>query len=512
MKHSFDLTARMTIVMSFLLIVSCATKEDIEDLQNQISDIAGDIRSITYVPGYSDGAARVLWQYQDDNIVTDDFYLDFKVLPSGSSSEIASVWQSAVRAEAVYTLTRSLVDASPLTVKSVVSDGDFMRVTISGEGLKDEFFRGECMAGVSIEISNGNSNLLTECIPLVSEQKVVSLSASGTANCYIVTSPGYYTFSPYKGNSSETVGDIASAEVLWESFGTDAAPEVGDLISNVRLDGDMIAFTASDSEGNAVIAAKDASGNILWSWHIWMTDRPEDQVYNNGAGTMMDRNLGATSATPGDVGALGLLYQWGRKDPFLGSSAISESIVAKSTIVWPSPVTSTVSTGTIDYAVSNPVTFIIQNRNNYDWYYTDNEETDNTRWQSSKTIYDPCPPGYRVPDGGENGVWSKAFDWSSHFYEDVYDRTNKGFNFGSSGKGTKKLSNSVSTCWYPAAGFPNYKDGSLNDVGVYGHYWSCSPFGSGNNAFNLYSSSYGNVTPSSNSSRAYSYSVRCLKE
>lgn len=172
--------------MSFLLIVSCATKEDIEDLQNQISDIAGDIHSITYVPGYSDGAARVLWQYQDDNIVTDDFYLDFKVLPSGSSAEIASVWQSAVSAEAVYTLTRSLVDASPLTVKSVVSDGDFMRVTISGEGLKDEFFRGECMAGVSIEISNGNSNLLTECIPLVSEQKVINLSASGTANCHSV--------------------------------------------------------------------------------------------------------------------------------------------------------------------------------------------------------------------------------------------------------------------------------------------------------------------------------------
>ena len=36
---------------------------------------------------------------------------------------------------------------------------------------------------------------------------------------------------------------------------------------------------------------------------------------------MMDRNLGATSATPGNVGSLGLLYQWGRKDPFLGSSS-----------------------------------------------------------------------------------------------------------------------------------------------------------------------------------------------
>ena len=45
----------------------------------------------------------------------------------------------------------------------------------------------------------------------------------------------------------------------------------------------------------------------------------------------MDRNLGATSAALGDVGALGLLYQWGRKDPFLGSLSITESEVAAST-------------------------------------------------------------------------------------------------------------------------------------------------------------------------------------
>ena len=84
------------------------------------------------------------------------------------------------------------------------------------------------------------------------------------------------------------------------------------------------------------------------------------------------------------------------------------------------------------------------------------KETDNTRWKSSKTIYDPCPPGYRVPDGGYNGYdgfWAKAFGENRNFKDEGgFDSANKGFNFGSSGKGNAKLSNSASTCWYPAAG------------------------------------------------------------
>jgi hypothetical protein len=96
---------------------------------------------------------------------------------------------------------------------------------------------------------------------------------------------------------------------------------------------------------------------------------------------MMDRNLGATSAKPGDASALGLLYQWGRKDPFLGSTSISEDIEAASTLKWPDPVASTKETGTIAYSVSHPTTFITTREENYDWYYTGEFSTDNTRWQ-----------------------------------------------------------------------------------------------------------------------------------
>ena len=173
----------------------------------------------------------------------------------------------------------------------------------------------------------------------------------------------------------------------------------------------MVYFKSADKfrKGNAVIAARDAGGTILWSWHIWMTDRPQDQEYLNGAGTMMDRDLGATSATPETGGFLGLLYQWGRKDPFPGSSSLEESIQTKTTAEWPDPVKSDESTGTIDYSIANPLTFITCNDSNSDWYYTGNNTVDNTRWKSVKTIYDPCPSGYRVPDGGKEGIWAKAF-------------------------------------------------------------------------------------------------------
>ena len=348
---------------------------------------------------------------------------------------------------------------------------------------------------------------LTTAVPYAVD---VNLSSSGTANSYIVSTRGSFYFSAVKGNSSNPVGEVASAEVLWETFGTDVAPSVGDLIRAAVYEDGKIYFMTGDTflEGNAVIAAKDASGNILWSWHIWITDQPKEQEYYNEAGTMMDRNLGATSATPGDVGALGLLYQWGRKDPFLGSSSISSRVEAKSTITWPSAVSSNSSNGTIEYAVSHPTTFITENSINDDWYYTGSSSTtDNTRWTTSdktKSIYDPCPAGWRVPDGGDNGIWSKAL-WSSSDFDMTFDGTNKGINFsGEFG--------SASTIWYTASGYRFSSDGSLSMAGYYGNYWSASPYSSTILVRKMYFNNDGHIEPSAGGFRACGYSVRCVRE
>ena len=335
----------------------------------------------------------------------------------------------------------------------------------------------------------------------------VNLTGNGTANSYIVSAAGSYIFTPTKGNSDEPVGAIASAEVLWETFGTDITPNVGDLVKNVKYTDGTIGFetSATFKEGNAVIVAKAANGAILWSWHIWLTDQPEGQEYYNQAGTMMDRNLGATSATPGDVGALGLLYQWGRKDPFLGFSSISEAVEAESTITWPPLARSNPNTGTIAYATANPTTFIWSNTINDDWYFTGDQSVDNTRWteaSSAKSIYDPCPSGWRVPDSGDNGVWSKALG-SASSVDCPYDSANNGMNF--SGK-----FGSASIIWYPASGYRSNSSGGSGYVGNYGYYWSASP--KNNSGYYLNFSSSGYVFQSNYGSRVRGQSVRCVKE
>lgn len=317
------------------------------------------------------------------------------------------------------------------------------------------------------------------------------LSAAGTANCYIIQGAGDYKFRSVIGNTDATVGNVKSVEVLWESFGTDEMPNVGDLIASVSYKNGYIRFSTPENfrDGNAVIAAKNSKGTILWSWHIWCAEEGfNGQVYYNDAGTMMDRNLGASSATPGDVGALGLLYQWGRKDPFLGSSSISSSAkAAASTGTW-----SITSGGSPANAEVNPMTF-----------YT-NMSLPNESWASLKTTNDPCPHGWRVPDGGSNGVWARALGSSSSFTNlSLWDSTNRGMNF--SGK-----FGSDQTIWYPASGYRSSLDGDLIDVGNGGNYWSASP--SSNKAYSLDFSSNGYVNPPDYNFRVTGFSVRCLQE
>ena len=324
------------------------------------------------------------------------------------------------------------------------------------------------------------------------------LSAEGTANCYLVKAAGKYKFKAVKGNSDATVGNVKKTEVLWESFGTDVAPNVGDLVTGVGYKNGYVYFSTPEvfGNGNASIAVRNSKDVILWSWHIWCSEEGwNDQVYPNNAGTMMDRNLGATSATPGDIGAFGLLYQWGRKDPFMGSCAKSGTNFVASTGNW--NVAS--SSNKMDFAEENPMTFATG------WY---GGSVPGEGWhtsESEKGLYDPCPVGYRVPDGGENGFWATALGTSSSTSTGTkWDSTNIGRHW--------TLADGTTAAWYPAVGYRNDYSGALGNVGSYGYYWSASPNPSDSyRAYHLYFNN-GLVTPAYSSNRSSGYSVRCVRE
>ena len=326
---------------------------------------------------------------------------------------------------------------------------------------------------------------------------VVDLSVAGTANCYLVNGAGSYKFKSVKGNSLENFSNGYSADVLWESFGTSTTPNVGDLITNVAYKDGYISFStpATFKSGNASIALRDSSGKILWSWHIWCSAEGwSDQVYPNNAGTMMDRNLGATSATPGDIGAFGLLYQWGRKDPFMGGCVMSESTPVASTGSW-----DVASSDNMDFAVENPMTFATE------WY---GGSVAGEGWhtsESEKGLYDPCPVGYRVPDGGANGFWATALGTSGI--------TSAGTELDSANYGRHwTLADGTTAAWYPAVGCRLSGSGALGNVGSDGCYWSASPDPSSSNLAYYLLFNNGYVSPAHDYNRSHGYSVRCVRE
>lgn len=244
------------------------------------------------------------------------------------------------------------------------------------------------------------------------------------ANSYIITSAGTHTFVPV--HVDGTAIDIVKADWLWaEKDPTDA--EQG-MISDVKLDNGKVSFCYSGNrEGNALIAGFDAEGTIVWTWHIWCTDRPVDVKLNNGT-YFQDRLLGAVGSSQDGVtpnkhpeawSPIG--YQWGRTVPiFNGYSAESYGVAMSEpkqytqinpayadAYAWTVDLTKSVS---LDESFANPTTWYTKLNDTDSWY----EKTDFTLWsETEKTIYDPCPEGYKVPSEEDFGDFGSVAEWAS---------------------------------------------------------------------------------------------------
>lgn len=211
-------------------------------------------------------------------------------------------------------------------------------------------------------------------------------------------------------------------------------------------------------EGNVIIAVGPKEGNdnndkISWSWHLWITDYNPYACMDFGNGLdgtyiypvengdvhryeglywtynkshyIMDRNLGAYSADYPEDGKTGILYyQFGRKDPFFYHTNKSNKY-AVGQIEFVTYVDANKEYDAQIYSIHNPLNFVKgyfaagdKEHNNGPWVsgnkYNPDQYNSSLAWhdhqtvrggvrEGEKSIFDPCPPGFKVPDGS---IWS----------------------------------------------------------------------------------------------------------
>ncbi|MEY8723947.1 DUF4906 domain-containing protein [Bacteroides stercorirosoris] len=292
------------------------------------------------------------------------------------------------------------------------------------------------------------------------------LSSAGTANCYLAKKVNtWYKFkATVRGNGAATAALIsptgsalaanaaispASAELVWETNGH------GKIIQGVILkDGYVYFKTGPTAEGNAVIAVKDRSSNVLWSWHIWKThfnlaEMPAQtyktnprimnaSLYYNGLVSrnliMMDRNVGAEAEilynSDTKEKTLSLFYQFGRKDPFPAGknktgeisiydkdgNHLDEPALREGNYVKMNSSISKETASIIAYTIAHPLTFILYDMADvnaeyipsYNWIYGGYPQE--TAWKASNNLW----------GGDVNGVSSLALD-TKFIQKTIYD-------------------------------------------------------------------------------------------
>ena len=268
----------------------------------------------------------------------------------------------------------------------------------------------------------------------------------------------------------------ASAQLIWQ--------DRTELITDVSVSADYLNFTVGTfGAGNAVIAVKDVSGTIMWSWHIWattetFTDTDYISFYIGKTVNVLPVNLGWVPT--GGNGKQGRCpyYQWGRKDPFIPAADNVSGGDATVYDINGSPITAytyqTTSTATIADNIKNPTCHYYDNSGTrgpvnttyYNMWDAKNISTGVVSTATKKTIYDPCPPGMCVPTSqiwfymcGQNNP-----DGTNNVQDPSgWDDNNKGKTYG------------TTEIYFPAAGYRASNSAMLNYVGSGGYYWSATP-------------------------------------
>ncbi len=336
-----------------------------------------------------------------------------------------------------------------------------------------------------------------------------------SSNCYVVKPGEMLSFEPY--NRAETGGGydirtyldpdvtskrIARVGIIWQTKDCIGDNTNGDLVTWEANEANplnsKLVITKTGVEGNALVGAYNSSNQIIWSWHIWVTPNEPDNIANaiiyttyrwdsNGIYNkepripgygIMPCNIGAldfrssgtdmtgysleagTEFPDSQIRTFGMLYQFGRKDPFppmiysTGTEDFNGSLEYEDkytgdhyandnrTIVHKTSnynktdklfysVLGGNQNDPVQYAIAHPTVYMSgntqestgdrYNRKNGDWcgvnldtdglwggtkgsggyaikdgYTTKAHLYDN---YGEKSIFDPCPKGWRVPPG-----------------------------------------------------------------------------------------------------------------
>ena len=357
-----------------------------------------------------------------------------------------------------------------------------------------------------------------------------------TANCYIVSAGGTYKFPMVYGNAikngvdnteaynpSNIVGSSTAINPFWGATKITSPNIVGatkaevlwcstpDLVKDVTIDGGYVKFSVDKTkikEASAIIAVKNndaeypayKSGNVLWSWHIWITSKDVVDTDNGyfmrqplgfrhtkwqGTSYQQDRKVRLTvtqtrtgktataeftqKASPMEREGETMYYQQGRKDPFFPENPMAlqsnggsndalrrgltlinsvkfATLMARPRKLWSDPTTKgnwdwmAISTGDIGNGEPYYSESVVANTTYFNLWDANNGQGHGYTGTFVKTVYDPSPVGFRVPRLAE------------------FEKINNGNN----GK----------EAFTPLTGVLNHDNFTVKYKGTNGYYWS----------------------------------------
>lgn len=462
----------------------------------------------------------------------------------------------------------------------------------------DSLLKSRSISGTTNLASNGTANCYivdakgTYTLPLV-YGNAVDKAGNTVSSSYTGFSGDDRVLQTFKNYNN---ADIGSAYILEDVGSTGITPcivwqDSEDLISSVSYEPSAyegkggLKFSIGDNiaQGNAVIAVKK-DGAIIWSWHIWVTSKElTDRIWtiknhrNNTQYDVMPVNLGWCSApgeriryydrhkcqvrirqilsrnedrTPvyGSERIVTILqephislprgnntyYQWGRKDPLVGTDASwanktwwctnGTSLEQRTTqpdflnpllykVIYENgkkkiidnpdgvnPNNRLTSMASLGRMIQNP--HKLNNPRRKGFYIGDkqttesgndtlvkstpgdiNDEIHSNLWREDcKTIYDPCPPGYKVAPVSAFTAFTTT-DWATediavHGYSVSQDNMLDGYKEGNMEfyvDGKRKL---ISVT-FPLSGYRDYDAGEVYYVGEDLYVWEARNFKNG---------------------------------